>query len=347
MTLPLVLLTLDLFPLRRSVDRAVLIEKAWYLLPAIGAAAMAAYAQAASGALRTLNEHPLSLRIAQACYGVLFYLGKTLWPADLVPLYEQRPDATAMEPIFIACGVGVLLLSVIAWRLRRTMPAILATWIAYLVLLCPMLGFTQSGPQVVADRYSYLPSMALMTLAGGVMVRCWSGERWRRLAVIAVTGLVVLPCIVTTRDQIGIWKNTRTLWETTLARRPDTPLARANYAVELNRAGEFPQATGQARLALERLPGNRTAHAALAHAVLELGELETAERHGRIALEIAEKLGRPDIPTMTRMIVILSLLGRLEEAETVRRRLVELDPSFANWHFDPAKRKWATQASPE
>lgn len=347
MTLPLVLFILDLFPLRRRIHRGVIVEKALYLPPALAAAALAAYAQADAGALRTLAEHPLSLRIAQALYGILFYLGKTLWPTNLVPLYEQRPEATATEPMFIACVVGVALLSVIAWRLRRTQPAILATWAAYLVLLSPMLGLAQSGPQVVADRYSYLPAMALVTLLAGAIVRVWNESRRWRFTVVAGGGLVVLLSLVSTRAQVGIWKDTRTLWETTLARRVDTPLARANFALELNRLGEFAQAETQARIVLERLPGNRTAHAALAHAALELGDLQTAEHHGAIALAIADQIGRPDVSTMIRMVVILSLLERNQDAEAVQRKLIEIDPRFADWHFDRVKREWAPREVPE
>jgi len=341
-TLPIVLLILDVYPLRRRLTRALLVEKAVYLIPAIVFASAAIWAQRQAGALRTFEEHPFSLRVAQAAYGVMFYLGKTLWPADLVPLYEQRPDATPTEPIFIVCALAAAAVTVIAWKTRKRIPAVLAAWAVYLVLLSPVLGFAQSGPQVVADRYSYLPAMALMTLLGGALATACgipTTTRTRRGILVAPSAALVLACAISTRAQVGIWKDSLTLWRTTLARAPNTPTVRANLAVELNRRGEFAEARTQAEAALEVLPGNRAAHAALAHAAFELGDLETAEQHGWIAMAIADHIGRPDLPTMIGMVAVLTLQDRLEEAEELRRRIVELDPSLASFRFDPSKYK--------
>lgn len=340
MTLPIVLLILDLYPLRRKWSRSLLFEKLLYVAPAMVFASAALWAQRSAGALRTLEEHPFSLRVSQAAYGVMFYLGKTLWPTKLVPLYEQRPDAAAGEPLFVACGLVVAAISILTWMARRRCPALLAAWVAYLVLLSPVLGFAQSGPQVVADRYSYLPSMVLMTLVGAAFASGWNSlctAPARRMILVAAGIATTVALAVATHAQVGIWKDSLTLWRTTLERAPDTPTIRANLAVELNRRGEFAEAKAQAEKALQTLPGNRAAHAALARAAFDLGDLGTAERHGWIALEIADHLGRPDLPTMIGMVAVLTLQNRLDEAEQLRLKVVEIDPSVASFRFDPSK----------
>ena len=105
MALPAVLLLLDIYPLarmnrpsgvkRRAIPWRVLWEKAAFAVPAIVVAVAAVVAQSSAGALWTLEAHPLGLRLAQAAYGVMFYLGKAVAPFGLIPLYEQPPDDVA------------------------------------------------------------------------------------------------------------------------------------------------------------------------------------------------------------------------------------------------------------
>ncbi len=362
MTLPVVLLILDIYPLRRfrqsrrrrptgSLKKAtsvaglapgarILVEKLLYFIPASLAAVAALWAQTDAGALRTFDEHSLSLRIAQAFYGIVFYLGKTIWPASLVPLYEQSPEATPWEPAYVTSAIFVIVTTVALWRLRRRWPGLIAAWLIYVVLLSPVLGIAQAGPQVVADRYSYLPSMPVALLIGAGFARLWSRLRrapriWRFATALPTVLLLGCLCVLT-RLQIQAWSNTYTLWSTTVAWRPNTPTAHANLAATLNGRGEFDRARDHALQALKRLPGNRTAHAAMARASLELGDLETAERHGRIALDIAEHVGRVDTPTMVGLAMVVTRLNRIDEAETIYRQVLELEPSVAEWRYDLA-----------
>jgi len=102
----------------------------------------------------------------------------------------------------------------------------------------------------------------------------------------------------------------------------------------LNHRGAFEEARSHAAAALARLPGNRTAHAALARASLELGELTEAEHHSRIALHIADRIGRPDTTTMIGLAIVQTRLGRPDEAEKLYRDVIALEPAVAEWHFD-------------
>lgn len=362
MTLPIVLILLDVYPLRRlgaprgsdvappcaglsdvapplvGGAREILWEKVVYLIPALACAVAALWAQADVGALRTLEQHSLSLRVSQAFHGILFYLGKSLWPVNLVPLYEQRPDASPVDTVNLLACAGVVVLTAILWKLRRRQPGLIVAWAVYIVLLSPMLGLAQSGPQVVADRYTYLPSMSLALLAGAGLA-CWwahkedAGALVRHAPVVALV-LIVGCWVALTRDQTRVWRDTYTLWTTVVARRPETSIAHANLAAELNERGEFERGRDHALEALRQLPGNRTAHAALAHSMLELGDLDAAERHSRIALEIADRVGRIDTQTMIGLAIVQTRLGRLGEAERLYREAVRLEPQVADWPFN-------------
>jgi tetratricopeptide (TPR) repeat protein len=348
MALPVVLLLLDVYPLRRfSLEakrpaartwRSVLGEKAIFAVPAAVIALVALWAQSEAGALRGFADHPLGMRIGQAFYGVVFYLVKSLWPMGLIPLYEQRPEGTALEAVNVVSAVFVVGLTLLLWLLRQRHPAAITAWAAYLVLLSPVLGLAQAGQQVVADRYSYLPSMSWAVLLGGGVTRLWRepsmGRPNRRRAVgLALASLVGVLVLLSNR-QTQVWADTYTLWRTVVERAPDTPTAHANLAVELNAREDFAGARDHSLIALGRLPGNRTAHAALARASLELGDLETAERHHRIALGISERVGKTDTATLVGLAIVETRLGRLDEAERTYRAVIELEPDVAEWHYN-------------
>jgi tetratricopeptide (TPR) repeat protein len=348
MTLPVVLLLLDVYPFRRLrvakdsnethvAPRRVVFEKLLFAVPAGVVVILAAWAQRQAGAMWSLEDHPLGLRIAQAFYGIVFYLWKSVWPANLVPLYEQRPEASPLDPQNIIAALLVVAFTIALWRLRRRVPALLAAWAAYVVLLSPILGLAQSGPQLVADRYSYIACMPWAIVVGGIVAKCWgrssSAITWRHAAMAAVLFIATTSLIVLTRGQTAIWKDSYTLWTSVLERRPDTPIAHANLAVILNQRGDFDRAREHALVSLARLPGNRTGHLALARAAMELGDLPTAERHLRIGIEIGDAVGKRDPALMVSLATVLTRQQRYGEAEEVYQAIVALQPSVAEWHY--------------
>jgi protein O-mannosyl-transferase len=345
--LPVVLLLIDIYPLRRFSQmkdanscesrRAVVGEKVLYAIPAAAVALMAVWAQSGAGALWSFSAHPLSLRISQAFYGIMFYLGKTLWPAGLVPLYEQPPHATPMDTPYLVSAVGVVGITFLLVVLPKRWPAFLCGWGCYLVLLSPVLGIAQSGPQLVADRYSYLSCMPWAILAGGVVATIWATQsavgRLLRVMLPAICIGVVIALVVATRAQVGVWKDSRTLWTTTIARRPNTGLAHANLASVHLQFGEFAEASQSAEQALLILPRNRLAHRILGQAAAALGDEKLAERHLRTSLRITDELGKFDAPVAMSLGGLLARQGRYDEAEAVYRALVDAEPVESTSHF--------------
>jgi hypothetical protein len=144
-TLPLVLLVLDVYPLRRlgggagrwfGVDaRRVWLEKLPFFIAAAAAGAVALTAQQKAGALVTTETHDLAGRVAQGLYGVTFYIVKTLEPTDLAPLYEIPPELHLFHWRVIFAAVVFLLISLGFFLARHRWPAALTGWVAYLLLL--------------------------------------------------------------------------------------------------------------------------------------------------------------------------------------------------------------------
>src|SRR5881628_1249553 len=195
--LPVVLLILDVYPLRRlggfvgwwsEPARRVYVEKIPFVLLAAAASAIAVIALSSVPAARSLAQLSVPGRLAVSAYGLSFYLWKMVVPLNLSPLYE-RPltlNPSAM-PFVLSYGL-VLALTAIVLALRRRAPGLLAVWFAYVVVLLPVLGIFQSGPQIAADRYTYLAGLGWALLTGAALLSVS-----RRLPFLS-TGLVV--CIL-------------------------------------------------------------------------------------------------------------------------------------------------------
>src|SRR5262249_50832863 len=96
-TLPLVLLLLDYWPLCRWPDQAVgerpasslrlILEKAPFLVLLVASASITLVAQAST--VQTLEQFPFRARVANALLAYASYLGKTIWPVGLMPFYPH------------------------------------------------------------------------------------------------------------------------------------------------------------------------------------------------------------------------------------------------------------------
>jgi hypothetical protein len=160
-TLPAVLMVLDVFPLRRLSGKRMAPTFTWLLLEKLpmfamsaGFAVLAVLAQQDSTALMTLDEHGVGRRLLQVFYGLAFYVYKTVVPISLAPYYELPGTISLARPGFLLSGVAVLVVTAWLIVLRKRYPALPATWAAYAIILSPVSGIAQNGKQLVADRHT-------------------------------------------------------------------------------------------------------------------------------------------------------------------------------------------------
>ncbi|MBI1824763.1 MAG: tetratricopeptide repeat protein [Planctomycetes bacterium] len=337
MTFPLVLLLLDWYPLRRSIRWRVFVEKLAFVVPAGIAAAIALTAQKSAGAFQALDFDAQGLggaalmRITRAAYGIAFYLAKTAYPVGLSPLYELNPNANALDVPFLISAIGVAVAMIAVWAVRKRIPGFTAAFTLYVIILLPVLGLAQSGPQLVADRYSYLSSIPIAILAGGFvvqLVRPSTSSKFIRHSGITIGTIAALAMIFQTRQQVGVWRDGLSLWSKAVDRRPSTGLAQANLAIELNQRGQFQEACEHSERALQILPGNLAAHTTLGKASLALGDFATAKEHLLAAIDIREHLQKPDASTFAALGETFAQLGDPNRAEQFLDTARKLEPKW-------------------
>ena len=241
--LPLVLILLDFWPLRRlpasprrwGAALPLWKEKLPFLALAAVFAMLAAAAQSKGGAIVSVREAVPIQRVNQIGMNLVFYLGKLLWPAHLA-FYEWR-----WRPVRAAVIIGTVataLLLAVAARSRRLRAPLLSALAYQSLMLAPILGFVTIGHELVADRYSYLSGLAWAVLFGAGLRHLARRHRAASL-IFACAWLTALAA--TTRAQIPVWKDSVSLWKQMARVDPGGGAARpmlAGALVEKGRVGE-------------------------------------------------------------------------------------------------------------
>ena len=177
-TLPVLLLLLDAWPLGRIeclAARGAGLDDAWprrswtqlvaekiplLLLSAAGVVVTIATQQEA---IEEEWRTPLvAVRLPIGLWSIVRYLGMTLWPVGLHPLY-CHPGSAGITPLIVIGGaVGVAAIALVAWMSWRSTPAVTVGLAWYVVALSPVLGIVrQQGFQSHADRFTYVPHVGL------------------------------------------------------------------------------------------------------------------------------------------------------------------------------------------
>jgi len=297
-TLPAVLLILDAYPLRRPIPWAVRVrEKLPFLALALVGAAVAVAARATGARFSTAEQYGVGSRVAMAAYSLWYFVAASLWPSGLAPYHEPPVRVALLAPRFLLPAIAVLAVTAAVVALRRRWPAGLASWAACVAVLLPVSGLVHSGSHLVAERYSYLPGVALAVLLGGVAaaaVRAGRSAPARRAGVAAL--LVVLALALADWAAVAwrhsaSWRDTLTLWQVSLAADPRCRLCVLNLAGEHFNAGRFAEAEAWARRAIPLWPGRGTPHHRLGAALLMQGRDAEAERELLEAIRLAPRLG--------------------------------------------------------
>jgi Flp pilus assembly protein TadD len=289
-TLPFLLLLLDLWPLQRaSVPlKSRLLEKVPLLVLAIVSGGVTLFVQQQGGAMQTLGELPLGSRAANAVVAYFSYLGKMWWPADLAAFYP-RTVRTGWQWAGALALIGAI--SVFVMGIVRRHSYALVGWCWYLGMLVPVIGLVQVGDQAMADRYTYLPLIGVWIAVSWGALAIAERLRLPEKALPAAAALILAACAAVTWLQIGHWKNSAALFQHALRVTKDNYIAHINYGVVLFSAGRVDEAMDHYRAALRIKPDSVDARHNLGLALLVKGQTDDAIAQYQEALRIKPAFG--------------------------------------------------------
>jgi tetratricopeptide (TPR) repeat protein len=329
-TLPLVLVLLDFWPLNRfrktqapfRAARPILVEKLPFLALTVADSIVTFLAQKAGGAIVSADTLTLGRRAANALMAYLHYLRDAFWPAHLSICYPAAGVWPVWQPV-LAFG---LLIALSALVLRQRRQAYLVTgWFWFLGTLVPVIGLVQTGAQTIADRFMYFP------LAGLAICVAWGAvDLFRsRPAAKPILVLAALACIGAcaglTARQVSFWQDDLAVFGRAIAVNPGNSIAHYLYAMGLQKQQRYDEAAEHLKEALRLNPRNAGAHVNLAVYLGMRGDLQAALAHARTALEI----NPADADAHDTLAVALLQLGQRGEAEEHFRQAIRLRPSHA------------------
>jgi tetratricopeptide (TPR) repeat protein len=275
-TLPAVLLLLDVWPLARANLRALIVEKIPLLALAAATSITTVIIQARVGAMANLDALPLSTRLGNAAIGYVAYVWKTIWPwplAAFYPLFE-------VSALRVAAALAVfVVITAAAFRVRRQHPSVWVGWCWYVVTVTPVIGFLQAGEQGMADRFMYVPMIGLTIAAAWGAQPLFAFLSGGSGALPVAAAALVMVWTVASRAQAAHWENSLTLWEHAARVTPHSYIAHENLGQALRERGRLDEALASYERALATAPARSPGYIAVINNSLGL----VLTRQGRVA----------------------------------------------------------------
>ena len=363
-TLPFVLLLLDYWPLNRMTNLragvSLFIEK----IPLFALSAAAGVAQILADREYIVSAGVLSLpvRIANAVFAYIAYIGKMICPIKLAIIYPYN-----LHPSFVQVGataLSLVLITAYVIILARRLPWLAVGWLWFLGTLVPVIGIIQSGALAMADRYTYIPVVGLF------IVVAWGVNEILNATGIGVTARwLCAACVVAvlstvTRMQLQYWQNTTALfahaientadndiaqtvlgvalanqhrydeaiehYSEALRIQPRSPKAWNNLGLSLVATHRMEEGINAYRNALHLEPAYAEAHNNLATALGQSGKMDEAVREFNESL----RLKPDDAGAENNLAIILGRANRLDEAADHFSKAIRLDPQSAGTRFN-------------
>jgi tetratricopeptide (TPR) repeat protein len=338
-TLPVVLIILDFYPLGRlnlksalTSQRKVLIEKFPFLMLSLVSSVITVMAQQTGRTVVTLELCPLWMRILVGIRALGFYLFKMLWPANLYPFYPYPSKISLLTIEYMGSLMLVVSITTFCILSCKRHKVFLVAWAYYVVTLLPVLGIIQVGGQAAADRYTYLPSLGPFFLVGlgvtliyervGLKV---SGLPKKKILLVVLLIPILSLLTIFTEKQIMIWKNSFTLWNCIINKFPHIGEAYMCRGVAYAEKGQLDEAIQDYNKAIILNPNFALSYKNRGTAYTKLGNYQQAIEDYIMAVT----LNPQDIGSYNNLGLIYGNLGRHQLAINYYNRAIILNPDFA------------------
>jgi tetratricopeptide (TPR) repeat protein len=285
-SLPLILLLSD-YLYGRKMNKTAWLEKVPFFLLSVVFGIIAIIAQKSSGSIPDVT-FPFFRRIIFASYGYITYLIKLVFPVHLSAFYPYQVGNTDPVPfMYYAYPVLCIALAAIAFISLRFSRKIFFGLGFFTLTVFLVLQLLPVGRAIMADRYSYIPSIGILFLAGEgfEMIR---RKNLNLVAVLLISAFVIF-FSVSSYARCGIWKNDITLWNDVINQYEKVPSAYLNRGIAYARENNYDKAIEDISKAIQLDMNNTNAFNNGAKAYYNRGNMYASERKFDMALKDFDK----------------------------------------------------------
>ncbi|MBM4104025.1 MAG: tetratricopeptide repeat protein [Planctomycetes bacterium] len=346
-TLPIVLLLLDYWPLnrldslpakasdrqprkpalspdRRAIWYRVLIEKIPFFVLTAVSSGITFIVQRAGGAMEYSKAPALQDRAANAFLSYAKYIGKMFWPQNLAVFYPFDADGFPFWQIAL-CAILVLGISVFVIRFGQTRKYLPVGWFWFVITLIPVIGLVQVGEQSCADRYTYIPYIGLFVMIAWGLPELLSKWPYRNAALGVTAALVLTALGLVAYRQTGYWNNSIALFSHTLDVTQNNYVAYNGLGAAYSNLGRWQEAIEVLGKAIRIEPDYGEAYTNLGDSYKGLGRWQEAIEAYKQALKI-----KPDYAVAYNNLgTIYGHVGRWQEAIEAFKQAVQFKPDHA------------------
>lgn len=291
------------------------------------------------GALTELHSLPLSVRLANALVSYSAYIKNTFFPFYLGILYPHPGDGLPLWKPVLSAGLLTAITVLCIWHALRGKRYCITGWLWFLGGLFPVIGLFQAGGQSMADRFCYTPIIGLF------IIIVWSiadlTPRFKRGNALVWAGFIIIVTLLGLRTgfQTGLWRDSSTIFEHTLAITNDNFLIHANLGAYHLEQGNIDCAIEHFNKSIEIHPYQEDVHYYLGQALSKKGMTAEAIAQCRGILN--------DNPNFALGYINLGNTlfdqGKMDEARMEYQKALQVKPDLARAYFGLGKVSYAQE----
>jgi hypothetical protein len=337
-TIPIVMLLIDLWPLNRyslkeqepvrrqllscaTQLKALVQEKILFFACSIFSAVITIYAQHKGGAISGFEATPFRLRVENAIVSYVEYIAKTIWPHDLA-VYYPLPSSIPLWQII--CSLLILLLvSVAVIWFGRQHPFLPVGWFWFIITLLPVIGLIQVGSQAMADRYTYIPHIGLFIIVAWGIPVLTKKLQYQQGIIALLAGVVIFSSAALTWRQLGYWRDDVSLYQRDLDVTTDNYIMHNHLGIIYRYKGELDSAIREYKMALAIEPNYPETHNNLGLALAGTGNRDAALKEFQIAIALNPNYSQAH----NNLGVTLAGMGNLDAAIREYQAAITINPN--------------------
>ncbi|MHC4397095.1 MAG: tetratricopeptide repeat protein [Planctomycetota bacterium] len=344
-TLPIILLLVDFWPLKRIDFRPltferkqqaakpdiifvspfnICLEKVPFLIIAAVSSVVTVTVMGRAGHVARAANLALRYRLANALVSYLYYIIKMFCPIRLAPFYPHPGSTLPLWKPLVAAVLLLLLSGVVVYCAHR-LRYLLVGWLWYLITLLPVIGVLQVGSQAMADRYTYVPLIGLfMAISFGASAILQKLPRGK-VFLLTSYGVLTFALVVCTHLQVRHWRSSIALFEHTISVTSKNYLAHNNLSNALGKKGDYDAALKHGLEAVCIRPRYDTAHYNLGMVYYYKSDAEKAKSHWTQVLELNPRYSHANY----NLAVLLLEQNQTEKAIEHLRAELKLNPNHS------------------